>query len=224
MTIIDWPKRERPREKLLSRGAQSLSDAELLAVFLRTGVKGKTAVDLGRTLLHEFRGVRGLISAPRHQLNAIVGMGDAKYAALQAMFELSRRAILEPIKDHNALTRPDDTRQYLLSLLTHQQREVFWCLFLDNRHRVIANEALAYGTIDQANIYPREVLKSCLNHNAAAVIFAHNHPSGSANPSEADKIITQTLREALALVDIRLLDHFIVAGNQTVSMAERGLI
>lgn len=224
MAIMDWPAAERPREKLLSRGARSLSDAELLAVFIRTGVKGKTAVDLGRDLLDQFDGIRGLINASKEEFSDIAGLGDAKYAALQAVFELSRRAILEPLKRDNALTRPQDTRNYLLSILAHEQREVFWCLFLDNQHRVIASEALAYGTIDQANIYPREVVKVCISRNACAVIFAHNHPSGSDQPSQADRNITRRLRDALALIDVRTLDHLIIAGNQTTSMAELGLI
>lgn len=224
MKIMDWPKSERPREKLLRNGAQTLSDAELLAVFLRIGIQGKTAVDLGRELLDRFTGVKALMNASRNDFAAVAGIGDAKYAALQAVFELSRRAILEPIKRDNALTRPADTRQYLLSILSHLQREVFWCLFLDNQHRVVASEALSYGTIDQANIYPREVLKACISHNAAAVIFAHNHPSGSAEPSEADKRITRRLKEALALIDIRTLDHVIVGAGSTTSMAELGLI
>lgn len=224
MAIMDWPAAERPREKLLSSGARSLSDAELLAVFIRTGVKGKTAVDLGRDLLDQFDGIRGLINASKEAFGDIAGLGDAKYAALQAVFELSRRAILEPLKRDSALTRPQDTRNYLLSILAHEQREVFWCLFLDNQHRVIASEALAYGTIDQANIYPREVIKACISRNACAVIFAHNHPSGSDQPSQADRNITRRLRDALALIDVRTLDHLIIAGNQTTSMAELGLI
>ncbi len=224
MAISNWPEQERPREKLLAKGAAALSDAELLAVFLRIGIKGKSAVGLGRELLEHFGNISNLIDASRSDFAAIPGMGDAKYASLQAVFELSRRAILEPIKRNNALTSPELTCNYLVSQLSHQQRELFWCLFLDNQHRVIASEALAYGTIDQANIYPREVLKACIAHNAAAVIFAHNHPSGLARVSDADKAITRRLRDALALVEIRTLDHIVVAGKQTVSMAELGLL
>ncbi|MDG1938774.1 MAG: DNA repair protein RadC [Pseudomonadales bacterium] len=224
MTIIDWPLAERPREKLLSKCAIALSDAELLAVFLRTGIRGKTAVDLGRELIEQFAGIKGLLNASRREFTATRGMGDAKYAALQAVFELSRRAMMEPLQRDGALTSPEDTQAYLLHLLGHEHREVFWCLFLDNQHRVIASEALFYGTIDQANVYPREVIKACLQHNAAAVIFAHNHPSGAAEPSQADKKITQRLAKALALIDIRMLDHIIVAGSSTVSMAKLGMI
>jgi len=224
MTIIDWPITERPREKLLNKGAIALSDAELLAVFLRTGIRGKTAVDLGRELIEQFAGIKGLLNAPRHEFTATLGMGDAKYASLQAVFELSRRAMMESLQRDSALTSPKETQNYLLHLLGNEQREVFWCLFLDNQHRIIASEALFYGTIDQANVYPREVIKACLRHNAAAVIFAHNHPSGSTEPSQADKKMTHRLHEALALVDIRMLDHIIVAGSSTVSMAELGMI
>lgn len=224
MTIIDWPMAERPREKLLNKGAIALSDAELLAVFLRTGIRGKTAVDLGRELIEQFAGIKGLLNASRHEFTATLGMGDAKYASLQAVFELSRRAMMESLQRDSALTSPKETQNYLLHLLGNEQREVFWCLFLDNQHRIIASEALFYGTIDQANVYPREVIKACLRHNAAAVIFAHNHPSGSTEPSQADKKMTHRLHEALALVDIRMLDHIIVAGSSTVSMAELGMI
>ena len=224
MTIIDWPITERPREKLLNKGATALSDAELLAVFLRTGIRGKTAVDLGRELIDQFGGIKGLLNATRSEFTATAGMGDAKYAALQAVFELSRRAMMESIQRDPALTSPRDTQNYLLHLLASEQREVFWCLFLDNQHRVIASEALFYGTIDQASVYPREVIKACLRHNAAAVIFAHNHPSGATEPSQADKKMTHHLGEALALIDIRMLDHIIVAGTSTVSMAELGMI
>lgn len=224
MSIINWPLAERPREKLLNKGATALSDAELLAVFLRTGIRGKTAVDLGRELLEQFTGVKGLLNASRLEFTAIAGMGDAKYAALQAVFELSRRAMIETLQRDSALTSPKDTQNYLLHVLANEQREVFWCLFLDNQHRVIASEALFYGTIDQASVYPREVIRACIQHNAAAVIFAHNHPSGSAEPSQADKRMTTQLGKALALIDIRMLDHIIVAGSITVSMAEMGMI
>ena len=224
MTIIDWPAAERPREKLLNKGAIALSDAELLAVFLRTGIRGKTAVDLGRELIEQFAGIKGLLNASRREFTATLGMGDAKYASLQAVFELSRRAMMESLQRDSALTSPKDTQNYLLHLLGNEQREVFWCLFLDNQHRVIASEALFHGTIDQASVYPREVIKACIRHNAAAVIFAHNHPSGSTEPSQADKKMTHRLHQALALIDIRMLDHIIVAGSSTVSMAEMGMI
>jgi DNA repair protein RadC len=180
MAIIDWPLAERPREKLLNKGATALSDAELLAVFLRTGIRGKTAVDLGRELLEQFSGVKGLLNASRIEFTAIAGMGDAKYAALQAVFELSRRAMIETLQRDSALTSPKDTQNYLLHVLANEQREVFWCLFLDNQHRVIASEALFYGTIDQASVYPREVIRACIQHNADSIgqsarINRHSH-------------------------------------------------
>ncbi len=224
MTIMNWPAAERPREKLLSKGAHHLSDAELLALFLRTGTKGKTAVDQGRELLSHFNGLSGVLKASLADIASIKGIGNAKYALLQAALELSRRAMLEPLESQSALTNPQSTRRYLHALLSHEDKEVFWCLFLDNQHRVLASEALFKGTIDCANVYPREVMKACLAHNAAAVIFAHNHPSGVARPSQADSRLTRRLRDALALIDIRTLDHIIVAGNSTVSMSELGLL
>ena len=224
MTIIDWPLAERPREKLLSKGAIALSDAELLAVFLRTGIRGKTAVDLGRDLIEHFAGIKGLLNASRREFTATRGMGDAKYAALQVVFELSRRAMMEPLQRDGALTSPDDTQTYLLHLLGHEHREVFWCLFLDNQHRVIASEALFYGTIDQANVYPREVIKACIQHNAAAVIFAHNHPSGALYPSENDKRMTKKLVSAAKTLDLTVLDHLIVTRSGYFSFSDQGLL
>lgn len=224
MSISQWPKAERPRDKLLLKGASALSDAELLAVFLRTGTRGKTAVDMARELLEEFGGINAMLSCPHAQFVCMPGLGDAKYAVLQATYELCRRSMVESLHRDDVLTSPAATREYLLATLARETREVFWCLFLDAQHRVMASEALFYGTIDGASVYPREVVKACLHHNAAAVIFAHNHPSGVAEPSQADRRVTQRLREALALVDIRTLDHIIVAGNRTVSMAEMGLV
>ncbi len=224
MPINQWPETERPREKLLQHGPAALSDAELLAIFLRTGVRGKSALDLARDLLAHFDGIHGLLLASRAQFTGIVGLGDAKFAQLHASCELSRRHMRESLARGDALTSPDTTRKYLVATLGREQREVFWCLFLDSQHRVLASEALFYGTIDGASVYPREVVKASLAHNAAAVIFAHNHPSGVAEPSQADQRITRRLKDALALVDIRTLDHLIVAGNRTVSMAEMGLV
>jgi len=224
MSISNWPTTERPREKLLGHGASALSDAELLAIFLRTGVKGKTAVDLSRDLLAHFGSISALLATDRENLGHFLGMGQAKYATLQAIRELSSRMLLEDLQRGDALTSPSSTKRYLQSLLGDQAQEVFCGLMLNNQHQVISCLTLARGTIDSANIYPREVVKACLAHNAAAVIFAHNHPSGSLTPSEADKSITRKLQQALITVDIRMLDHFIIADNRAVSMAELGLI
>ncbi len=221
--IKDWPADERPREKLLLRGAQSLSDAELLAIFLRTGTRGKTAVDLARELLHDFNGLRALFEAEEAQFCQANGLGQAKFVQMQAVLEMSRRYLRERLKRGDVLSDPDAVRLYLLAKLRDQPAEVFACVFLDNRHRVIAFEELFFGTIDSASIYPREVVRRVMKHNAAAVIFAHNHPSGVAEPSQADERITQKLKDALALLDVRVLDHFVI-GDQVVSFAERGLL
>jgi DNA repair protein RadC len=223
MPITDWPADERPREKLLARGAAALSDAELLAIFLRTGVAGRTAVDLARDLLSRFGGLRPLLQADLDAFCAARGLGQAKYSQLQAVLEMSRRHLSETLARGDALSNPDDTRRYLAARLRDYPFEVFACLFLDNRHRVIACEELFRGTIDGASVHPREVVRRALGHNAAAVILAHNHPSGIAEPSRADEAITRRLRDALALVDIRVLDH-VVVGDELVSFAERGLL
>ena len=224
MAITDWPADERPREKLLQRGAASLSDAELLAIFLRTGVSGKTAVDLARELLSEFGGLRALLEADGSTFCRGLGLGEAKYAQLQATLEIARRHLLEGLKRGDPLTSPDATRDYLRARLRGYPHEVFACMFLDNRHRVIEVEELFRGTIDGASVHPREVVRRALAHNAAAVIFAHNHPSGVAEPSAADERITQRLKGALALVDVRVLDHLVVGDGPIVSLAERGLL
>ncbi|MGD2112461.1 MAG: DNA repair protein RadC [Gammaproteobacteria bacterium] len=221
-TIRDWPAGERPREKLLARGPEALSDAELLAIFLRTGVNGKTAVDLARELLHDWGGLRPLLEADRRRFCARHGLGTAKYAQLQAVLEMGRRHLQEQLQREDTLDNPDATRRYLLSRLRHLGHEVFACLFLDNRHRVIAFEELFQGTIDGASVHPREVVKRALHHNAAAVILAHNHPSGVAEPSRADLRITRRLIDSLALVDIRVLDHLVIGEGDGVSLAERG--
>lgn len=223
MTITDWPVEERPREKLLSRGADALSDAELLAIFLRTGVSGLTAVDLARELLAGFGGLKHLLSAGEIEFCQQHGLGRAKYAQLQAVLEMARRHLLEDLQRGDALCSPQQTRHYLSAQLQNCSQEVFACLFLDNRNRVISFDKMFYGTIDGASVYPREVVKLALKKNAAAVIFAHNHPSGVAEPSGADEHITRKLVEALGLVDIRVLDHIIV-GDSLVSFAERGLL
>ena len=224
MPITDWPVNERPREKLLQRGAGSLSDAELLAIFLRSGRRGKTAVDVARELLQECGSLRALLGLDADQFCRRAGLGPAKYAFLQAALEISRRHLAESLDRQHELTSPDDTRRYLLARLRDRHFEVFCCLYLDNRHRVIAFEELFRGTIDGASVYPREVVRHVLQHNAAAVIFAHNHPSGVAEPSTADKSLTRRLTDALSLIDVRVLDHLIVGDGQVTSFAERGLI
>ncbi len=223
MPITDWPSSERPREKLLARGAGALSDAELLAIFLRTGIKGKSAVALAQELLGKFKGLRPLLRAGCEEFCEAKGLGDAKYAQLQAVLEMARRHMAEDLKGRSALKDPAAVRQYLIAELRERAHEVFGALFLDNQHRTLAFEELARGTLDGASVYPREVVKAALKHGAAAVIFAHNHPSGVAEPSAADRILTERLKAALALVDIRVLDHFVV-GEEIVSFAERGWI
>lgn len=225
MPITDWPDEEKPREKLLQKGPAALSDAELLAIFLRTGVKGKTAVDLARDLLSRFGSLRALLEADFARFAASPGLGSAKYALLQAVLEMSRRHLHAELQRGDAMTSPDLTRRYLASVLRANPFEVFSCLLLDNQHRVLRYQELFRGTIDGASVYPREVVKMALSANAAAVILAHNHPSGISEPSEADRQITQKLKQALALVDIRVLDHFIIGdGVDAYSFAEHGLI
>lgn len=224
MAITDWPMKERPREKLLKQGAAALSDAELLAIFLRTGTPGLTAVDLARALLTQFGGLRALLKADHRQFCDGRGLGLAKFAQLQAVLEMGRRHLEEALERGDGLTSPDLTRNYLYSCLRDQNEEQFGCLFMDSQHRVISFEVLFHGTIDAACVYPREVVKRCLAQNAAAVIFAHNHPSGVAEPSQADQRITRKLVDALGLVDIRVLDHFVVGDGEMVSFAERGLL
>jgi DNA repair protein RadC len=224
MPITDWPIDERPRERLLKQGAHSLADAELLAIFLRTGIPGKTAVDLARELLQESGGLRQLLALELKAFCQKPGLGEAKYAQLQAVLEMGRRHLLQHLEQGEELTSPQAVRHYLTARLRHQDRELFCCLFLDNRHRVIRCEDLFQGTIDGASVYPREVVKRALALNAAAVIFAHNHPSGVAEPSGADQRLTQRLQRALELVDIRVLDHMVVGETEVVSFAERGLL
>jgi DNA repair protein RadC len=224
MAITDWPVGERPREKLLQRGAAALSDAELLAIFLRTGVTGKSAVDLARELIVKFGDLTRLIAASEKDFCGIHGLGQAKFVQLQAVVEISRRALHEEMKSGDALNSPGAVREFLQLLLRTRQQEVFVALFLDAQHRVIATEELFQGTLTQTSVYPREVVKRALHHNAAAVIFAHNHPSGVAEPSQSDQLLTAALKQALQLVDVRVLDHFIVAGAGCLSFAERGLL
>jgi len=223
-TIKDWPAEERPREKLLESGAEALTDAELLAIFLRTGIAGKTAVDLARDLLTEFGSLQALLKADQAQFCQGKGLGSAKYAQLQAVLEMAKRHYVEVLQRGSALTSPEATRAYLSAQLRAYQHEVFACLFLDNQHRVLEFEELFRGTIDGASVYPREVAKRALFHNAAAVIFAHNHPSGVNEPSQADKNITDKLKQSLMLFDIRVLDHFIIGDGEPYSFAEHGIL
>lgn len=223
MAITDWPAEERPREKLLSRGAAALSDAELLAIFLRTGVQGKTAVDLARDLLEQHGSLRALLELDEKGFCASHGLGVAKFSQLQAVLEMARRHLQEKLQRGDALTSPELTAKYLQQQLRDYPFEVFACLFLDNRNRLIAYEELFRGTIDGASVHPREVVRRALLRNAAAVIFAHNHPSGVAEPSRSDRAITEKLKQALGLIDVRVLDHFVI-GDEVISMAERGLL
>jgi len=224
VAITDWPEGERPREKLLQRGANALSDAELLAIFLRTGVVGKSAVDLARELLTRFGSLTQLVAASKADFCKTKGIGQAKFVLLQAVLEMSRRALKEEMQRDDALNSPRAVRDYLQLLLGGRHQEIFLVLFLDTQHRVIASEELFHGTLSQTSVYPREVVKRALAHNAAAVILAHNHPSGVAQPSQSDHMLTDALKQALSLVDVRVLDHFIVAVGQTMSFAEKGFI
>jgi DNA repair protein RadC len=224
MGISDWPESERPREKLLKNGPQNLSNSELLAIFLRTGIAGKSAVDLARELLQRFGGITGMFAADQHAFCQVPGMGPAKYAQLQAVLEMARRALEEKLKNRDILSSPGSVREYLRLSLQGKQHEVFVGIFLDSQNRTIATEELFSGTLTQASVYPREIVKRALHHNAAAMIFAHNHPSGLAEPSQADEMLTRSLKQALALVDVKVLDHFVVGSDSAMSFAERGLI
>lgn len=224
MAITDWPEEQRPRERLIKHGAQALSDAELLAIFLRVGVKGKSAVDLGREMLTHFGSLNGLFSAGLPAFSTINGLGAAKYAQLHATLELARRSLEEELQAGTVLTSPTAVREYLQLFLGHKPYESFAVLFLDVRNRLIIAKEMFRGTLTQTSVYPREIVKAALGHNAASVILAHNHPSGAPEPSAADRSLTQTLKQALALVDVRVLDHVVVAGTQWYSFAEKGLV
>jgi len=224
MSIADWPVRERPRERLLANGAEALSDAELLAIFLRTGTPGRDAVELARDLLNRFGRLSALFGATLPEFREVEGMGEAKYAQLMAAAELSRRTLAEEMKVRDSLASPSAVRGYLRLKLQHLGYEVFVVVFLDAQNRVIAAEELFRGTLTQTSVYPREVVKRALAHNAAALILAHNHPSGVAEPSVQDQSLTRTLAQALSLIDVRILDHFIIAPGALTSFAERGLV
>jgi len=224
MAITDWPSDERPREKLLTKGARALSVAELLAIFLRTGVQGKSAVDLARDLLQRFGSLSGIFAATEAEVSAVHGMGMSKHVQLQAIFEMVQRALKEEMCERDVLSSPEQVRDYLCLQLGRVPHEVFVVLFLDAQNRLMETETLFTGTLTQTSVYPREVVKRALHHNAAAVILAHNHPSGLTEPSRADEVLTRKLKEALDMVDVRVLDHFVVAGNAALSFAERGLL
>ena len=224
MHIRDWPEQERPREKLLARGSAALSDAELLAIFVGCGRRGQNAVDLGRELLGRCGGLRGLLDRTPVELAALPGLGPARASALVAALELGTRHLGQQLQRGEALADPDQAGQYFVRKLRPLPHEVFACLFLDTRHRVIAYEELFRGTLDGSEVHPREVARRCLAHNAAAVIFGHNHPSGNPEASAADRAVTARLKQALALVEVRVLDHFIVGDGPPTSMAQRGWV
>lgn len=224
MTISSWPLNERPREKLLNLGPNSLSDAELLAIFLRTGIRGKTALDLARELLTEFGTLKNLLAASPPFFCQKPGLGKAKFAILKAALELGRRYAEQTIEKGETLRNSEVTKRFLMGRLQAYSHEVFACLFLDNQNRLLSFEELFQGTLSEATIYPREVVKRCLYHNAAKVILAHNHPSGNPQPSHADGEMTQLLKETLALIDVQIVDHIIVGNQDNFSFAESGLM
>lgn len=224
MAIIDWPHDDRPREKLLRKGVEALSDAELVAILLRTGLGGKSAVDLARGMLARFGSLTALLAADVAALTALPGVGPAKYVQLQAALEVARRTLRETLDRGSALSSPQAVRDYLRLTLQARPHEVFAVVFLDAQNRVLAMEELFRGTLTQTSVFPREVVKRALAHNAAAVILAHNHPSGVAEPSRADDALTNALRQALALVDVKVLDHFVIGAGTAASYAERGLL
>lgn len=224
MNIREWPVQDRPREKLLQRGAAVLSDAELLAVLLGSGVAGRNVLDVARGLLVRFGGLRPFLEADRRAVLREPGMGEVKYAQLQALLEIGRRYLDEGITRAAALEDPQAVRRYLKSMLRHEPSEVFGCLFLDTKHRPLAFEVLFRGTIDRASVYPREVVRRALMHNAAALILCHNHPSGNSEPSKEDVHLTLSLKRGLALIDVRVLDHIIIGDGEPLSMVEHGWV
>ncbi|AHD17062.1 MULTISPECIES: DNA repair protein RadC [Pseudomonas] len=224
MNIREWPAEERPREKLLQRGAGSLTDAELLAVFLGSGVRGRNVVELARGLLVKFGGLRQLLEADREAFVGELGLGPVRFSQLQALLEIGRRHLATSIERESAMDSPATVRRYLKAMLRHEVSEVFGCLFLDTKHRPLAFEILFRGTIDRASVYPREVVRRALLHNAAALILCHNHPSGNSEPSQDDVHLTLSLKRGLALIDVRVLDHIIIGDGEPLSMVEHGWI
>lgn len=223
-TLKTWPSQERPREKMAEMGVNALSDAELLAILLGTGVRGKDVVTYARELLHAFDGIGGMLAAPSAELLAQPGLGPARVMQLQVVMELSRRYLAWQLRRDEGFTQPSMVRDYLTAQLRHQQREVFVVLLLDSQHRLLKYVELFHGTINAAPVYPREIIKLVMQHNAAAVILAHNHPSGVAEPSQADQRVTERLQKALMMIDVALLDHFVIGSGEPVSFAERGLL
>lgn len=224
MAIHQWPLSERPREKLLRSGAKSLSDAELLAIFLRTGVKGYSAVELANQLLKKHGGLRALFNSSLEEFCQVKGMGAAKYTQLQAVLEMSKRYFWEDLAEQPIMNSADAAGQFLLSEMSHLSREVFSCIFLNNQHKLICYEELFFGTINQSPVFPREIAKRAMELNAAAIILAHNHPSGVAEPSMADREITKVIRQALNVLDVRVLDHLVVGAQEVYSFADNGLL
>ncbi len=224
MNIKNWPKGERPRERLLKNGAPQLSDGELLAILLRHGYQGESALDLSRQLIQEHGGLRGVFNLSFTAFSQKSGLGAAKYCQLQAAMELGRRYLAENLPNRQVLVTSKEAQDYLIAKLRDCQQEVFAGLFLDARHKIIQFEYLFFGTLHYAHVYPREIIKRALHHNAKALIIAHNHPSGHAEPSLEDQNLTKQLKEVLALVEIQLLDHWIIADCHAVSLAERGML
>lgn len=224
MAISSWPVNERPREKLLNKGPEALSDAEILCIFLRTGRKGTSALGLARELLRTFKGLRQIIDLDKDEFCLIKGLGKAKYVQIQAALELGRRYLQSGLETGETFSNPDQTAGYLSMKLRSHPHEVFACLYLDNHHRLISFNKLFFGTIDTAHVHAREIIRMAIKYNAAAVIFSHNHPSGVAEPSQADIVLTKELKKALALIDVRVLDHVIIGNKKTVSFAEKGLL
>lgn len=223
-SLSSWPQQDRPREKLLQKGAAALSDSELLAIFLRTGVKGKNVIELAREIILHFGSLKKLLAASQEEFCQFKGLGAAKFVQLQACMEMSQRHLVEEISHSDAISNPSQVKAYVQGRLMSRQNEVFAALFLDNQHRILAFEELFFGTINSSSVHPRVVLQRAIALNAAAIIVTHNHPSGVSEPSISDIDITQTLKQALSLVDVRLLDHLIVASHQVTSMAEQGKI
>ncbi|HLV48657.1 MAG TPA: DNA repair protein RadC [Aliidiomarina sp.] len=224
MHIREWPLAERPREKLAAHGSQSLSDAELLAILFGTGTAGQDVMTWARSILQQAGGLAELLAMPPPQLQKIHGIGTARCMQLQVILELSRRYLASTLRLGAGFTSPQLVRDYLATQLRHQTREVFALLLLDNQHRLLHYEELFYGTINAAPVYPREIVKLVLDKNAAAIILAHNHPSGVAEPSQADRRVTERIQEALKTIDVAVLDHFVIGAGETVSFAERGLL
>lgn len=224
MSIKDWPAYERPREKLLKQGAATLTDAELLAIFLRTGVHGKSAVDLARQLLSEFGSLRAILEADLHSFSSHLGLGEAKFAQLQAVLEMSKRHLAERLQKGSVMDSPQLVKDFLCAQLRGEPHEVFGCLFLDSKCRVIAYENLFFGSINESTVYPRQVIKRSLHFNAAFIILSHNHPSGNCDPSKNDRNLTNALINALSYIDVKVIDHLIIGEAEPFSMAEHGMI